>query len=540
MPGLKVGHPHNAECRAVRDAVFAARRQAAAAGWPEVPGHTRVPDFFVGRTLLLTGATGFLGRLVLEQVLRTCPDVEKVYVVMRPKRGLAVQERLRVAISDPLFDRLRKEKPGVLERKVHALAGEIAEPRLGLSEEDAALVCREVSVFFNVAASVRFTEPIKKAVLTNVASAKEAVELAKAMPNLKVMIHVSTAYTNTNQPFLEECVYPTHLDWRTVLKAVNEIPDPDTLTLLGPKLLGFQPNSYTFSKALAEQVVNEARSEIPVVIVRPSIVLGTDQDPFPGWIDNLYGFSAFWVLGGKGIVVAFDVDGAVTTNLIPGDCVAKTVILAAWAKGIGINLSSRKDYDGVEVVHSVTLDHMGVRLEEMVFFTKELMNGLTAFPGAVRSPRATLTRSKAVYAVLHVWNHLIFGCALDLLARLTGQKPRMLDIYRKCVVGFDSVKYFTQTTFRFSAVNQWRLQSLLLPEDTKDYCYLDFLTRKDSAEQYKEWAANTIGGIVKYCLHEEYDPAKSSEHMSRLWWIETAVQATLILIIVVRLWTYLF
>lgn len=49
------------------------------------------------------------------------------------------------------------------------------------------------------------------------------------------MVHVSTAYTNTNQPVLEERVYPTALDWRTVLKAVEVLPDPDTLTFLGPK-----------------------------------------------------------------------------------------------------------------------------------------------------------------------------------------------------------------------------------------------------------------------------------------------------------------
>lgn len=74
-------------------------------------------------------------------------------------------------------------------------------------------------------------------------------------------------------------------------------------------------------------------------------VLGTDRDPIPGWIDNLYGFSAFWVLAGKGLLRVTKSEPLPSNNnnnLIPGDVVAKTIILAAWAKGIGIPIRYAK------------------------------------------------------------------------------------------------------------------------------------------------------------------------------------------------------
>lgn len=51
------------------------------------------------------------------------------------------------------------------------------------------------------------------------------------------------------------------------------------------------PNSYAFTKALAEALVNEAvvKQKLPAMILRPSIVIPTYIDPIPGWTDNLNG-----------------------------------------------------------------------------------------------------------------------------------------------------------------------------------------------------------------------------------------------------------
>lgn len=61
-----------------------------------VPPHTepsRIQEYFAGSTVLITGATGFLGKLVLEKLMRTCPDVRRIYILIRPKRDKSAEER---------------------------------------------------------------------------------------------------------------------------------------------------------------------------------------------------------------------------------------------------------------------------------------------------------------------------------------------------------------------------------------------------------------------------------------------------------------
>ena len=54
-------------------------------------------------------------------------------------------------------------------------------------------------------------------------------------------------------------------------------------------MIGERPNTYTFTKAITEQLVKEEREDLPLSIVRPSIVAGAVKDPMPGWVDNLNG-----------------------------------------------------------------------------------------------------------------------------------------------------------------------------------------------------------------------------------------------------------
>ena len=54
-------------------------------------------------------------------------------------------------------------------------------------------------------------------------------------------------------------------------------------------VIGKHPNTYTFTKAIAEQLLMETASDLPLAIVRPSIVVAAWKDPLPGWVDNLNG-----------------------------------------------------------------------------------------------------------------------------------------------------------------------------------------------------------------------------------------------------------
>ena len=53
-----------------------------------------IPEYYANKTIFLTGGTGFIGKVFLEKVLRSCPKVKDIYCLIRPKRGKNVQERL--------------------------------------------------------------------------------------------------------------------------------------------------------------------------------------------------------------------------------------------------------------------------------------------------------------------------------------------------------------------------------------------------------------------------------------------------------------
>lgn len=87
------------------------------------------------------------------------------------------------------------------------------------------------------------------------------------MPNLTAFVHVSTAYCYCTEPVLEEKGYLSPMSFDEVMKVVN-MPD-ETVNLLIPKLLEGQPNTYSFSKGLSEELVQN--SGLPTAIARPSI-----------------------------------------------------------------------------------------------------------------------------------------------------------------------------------------------------------------------------------------------------------------------------
>lgn len=105
-----------------------------------------------------------------------------------------------------LFDEIQKKNPGILN-KIHLIKGDISLPDLGLSSSDKNLLIERVNIVFHVAATVKFNEPLKKAIVTNTKSSLYILELCKSMKNLMSCVYVSTAYSNPNISIIEETIY---------------------------------------------------------------------------------------------------------------------------------------------------------------------------------------------------------------------------------------------------------------------------------------------------------------------------------------------
>lgn len=61
-----------------------------------------ISNFYNGTTIFITGATGFVGKALLEKLLRSCDGIVAIYVMIRPKRGLGVEQRVKELIKNPV------------------------------------------------------------------------------------------------------------------------------------------------------------------------------------------------------------------------------------------------------------------------------------------------------------------------------------------------------------------------------------------------------------------------------------------------------
>lgn len=57
-------------------------------------GMASIPEYYAGKSVLITGATGFMGKVLVEKLLRSCPDVKALYILVRPKAGQSMKQRV--------------------------------------------------------------------------------------------------------------------------------------------------------------------------------------------------------------------------------------------------------------------------------------------------------------------------------------------------------------------------------------------------------------------------------------------------------------
>lgn len=61
---------------------------------------TDVQEFYRDATIFLTGGTGFMGKMIIEKLSRTCPNIKHIYLLIRNKKGKAVNERIDAIFED--------------------------------------------------------------------------------------------------------------------------------------------------------------------------------------------------------------------------------------------------------------------------------------------------------------------------------------------------------------------------------------------------------------------------------------------------------
>lgn len=140
-----------------------------------------------------------------------------------------------------------------------------------MSEINWNILKENVSVIFHAAASIRFDDPLKKAILLNVRGTREVSQLALEMKKVEVFVHVSTTYCNNHHSVVEEKLYPPLGDWKEDIKIATEM-DEYVLNVITKPFTHFQVNTYTYTKGVAENLIYDMCNEkVPAIIVRPCI-----------------------------------------------------------------------------------------------------------------------------------------------------------------------------------------------------------------------------------------------------------------------------
>jgi len=98
------------------------------------------------------------------------------------------------------------------------------------------------------------------------------------------------------------------------------------------KLIRGYPNTYTFTKSMAERMIKKLYTDRRASIVRPSIVIGTYEEPFPGWAENLAAGGGITLTAGIGILRNIKSDPNIKIDTVPCDYVANFIIaISAYA-----------------------------------------------------------------------------------------------------------------------------------------------------------------------------------------------------------------
>ena len=200
-------------------------------------------------TIFLTGFPGFIAERLVERL--ATPDTQFFLLVQSQftEKATAAVERIAEETSTPL------ENFALIE-------GDITLPDLGISPEDLDSIRDEITDIFHLAAAYDLAIDKETATRVNLNGTTNVNELAKTIPNLRRYNYVSTCYVSGRR---KGRILESELEHEA----------------------GFR-NFYEETKYLAEMEVEKLKSELPVTIFRPSVVVGDSRTGETAKYDGIY------------------------------------------------------------------------------------------------------------------------------------------------------------------------------------------------------------------------------------------------------------
>lgn len=350
-----------------------------------------IVEAYAGKHVLLTGGSGFLGKVWLSMLLHHVPDIGKIYVFMRPKALVSGQQRFQNMLNTspafkPLHDTHGEGLSEYLSTRLEVVEGNLETPGLGFDGELTERLQANLDLVIHCAGLVDFNPDLDRALSANVQSTAYVADFVEASDRAG-LLHISTCYVagNRNGLIPEVLVHdyaPEAADYdalaelhearaqaqkiradnnsdrvrQLVEREVDEMlenrregkPSPrlrenlvrrglrerlkDALADAGMERaakLGF-PNTYTYTKSMAESLLKRREGRLRFAVYRPTIVESALRFPFTGWNESFNGSAPLaYVMGSWFRAVPARPDAPF--DVIPVDLVSCSMTIAGAA-----------------------------------------------------------------------------------------------------------------------------------------------------------------------------------------------------------------
>ncbi|CAG9802081.1 unnamed protein product [Chironomus riparius] len=470
-----------------------------------------VQRFYKDKTIFITGGSGFMGKVLIEKLLYSCSEVKEIIVLMRPKRGKSVSQRKDDFTKLPCFRRTVEEKPEMMN-KITIVNGEISLPHLGLCEEDLKYVIEKTEIIFHLAASLKLEATLRPNVLMNLTGTKNVIDVAKMTKNLLLMVHTSTAFCNVDHAVVDEKVYDFPQRPMDIIR-MAEWMNEKAMANVQPEILSFHPNTYTYTKRLAEILVRDEfnESKLPLCIVRPSIVTPSFWEPVIGWVDSLNGPPGITVAAGKGVLRTILVNPNAHFEAIPVDMACNGLLM--FAKKLGTDTEKPKEIP----VCNITAHESSKVTYGYIFEQGEKLKFDIPFSQVMWYPNTRITQSKLYYAInvfLFQWIPAYF---IDLLVLIFRQPRFMVKVQKKISQGMDALEFFTMNDWHFKSKNYIGLVGI---QDREEWEM--FLVDGRNVGNNDKYMLDSSMGIRRYCARDSIKTLRSAKiTMYTLWVIDS-------------------
>jgi thioester reductase-like protein len=309
--------------------------------------HLSVRETLANRHILLVGVTGFIGKVWLVDLLENVPGIGKITLLIRRNRTTAAQRRFEKIVEEsPTFDGLH-ERHGrrlgaFLKEKIEVVEGDVSQPGLGMDEATQARLATSLDLIVNSAGLTDFNPDLREAIASNVDSTLCLLEFLRKCDHAGLM-HLSTCYVvGMRDGRVDEELHDNYnpagdpeFDSEREIESLREMirrveersQSPELSKALRRQALGRGtdastvpageldgvlkrnrvrwsrnrlvragmrrarhlgwPNIYTFTKSLGESMLSRRGRDLPIAVVRPSIVESSTRSPFAGWNEGI-------------------------------------------------------------------------------------------------------------------------------------------------------------------------------------------------------------------------------------------------------------